>query len=50
MTLSFHTAATQTFLTMLKGLQQVLKVAEAKAHQRSLLGIVNANRRETAGK
>lgn len=36
MTLSFHTAATQTFLTMLKGLQQVLKVAEANAQARKI--------------
>jgi uncharacterized protein len=36
MTISFHTTATQTFLTMLKGLQQVLKVAEADAQARKI--------------
>jgi uncharacterized protein len=36
MTFSFHAAATQTFLTMLKGLQQVLKIAEADAQARKI--------------
>jgi uncharacterized protein len=36
MTISFHTTATQTFLTMLNGLKQVLKVAEADAQARKI--------------
>jgi uncharacterized protein len=36
MTFSFHAAATQTFLTMLKGLQQVLKIAETAAQARKI--------------